>query len=410
MSPEQPKLRTRLTAIPVRQGGDLHVALRDLEGLSPETLILSPEAYFIVTLLDGSHTIVDIQAAYMRRFGQIVFRDHVESLIRQLDAHLFLENEQSSARRQNLIDEFRAQPRRPPSHAGVSYDADPERLRAQLQSYFTPELGGPGEPKPGASGRVLLGLMAPHIDLRAGGPCFAHAYYTLLGARPVETCVILGTGHEPLAHFFVLTRKDFDTPLGSVAVDREFINELEGRCDLDLFADELVHRREHTIEFQTLFLRLLLPQVRIVPILCSFGVKEMERQTEPLPTMVRALGETLAACRRPVCLLASVDLAHIGLRYGDSFQPHPGTIREHEREDRRLLETMAAGHPEAFARILIGEKNRRRICGLPPLYLLLKTLAGQVRGELLHYDYTEVDEYHSFVSFASMAFYQTESD
>ena len=151
---------------------------------------------------------------------------------------------------------------------------------------------------------------------------------------------------------------------------------------------------------------MLLPEVRIVPILCSFGVEEIERQDEAIVSLVQALKDTLDAYERPVCLIASVDLAHIGPRYGDSFQPHGGTVRHHQTADHQLFETMAAVDAEAFSSALVRERNSRRICGLPPLYVLLKTLEGEAAGELLHYDYTEVDPDRSFVTFASMAFYE----
>jgi hypothetical protein len=293
-----------------------------------------------------------------------------------------------------------------PFHAGVSYEQDPEGLRLQLQSFFDPENGGPGDPRPVQSRKTIAALMAPHIDLRAGGPCFAYAYKALVETRPVSTCVILGTGHEPLANCFALSRKNFETPLGLVAADNDFIDELTSRCSLDLLADEFAHRREHTIEFQTLFLSLLLPDVRIVPILCSFAVEELEQRSTDILTMVYSLRETLDSYPHPVCLISSVDLAHIGPRYGDPFRPHAGTVREHEEADRQLLETMATADADTFANTLVREGNRRRICGLPPLYTMLKTLENTVEGELLHYDSTEVDGEGSFVTFGSMAFYE----
>jgi AmmeMemoRadiSam system protein B len=406
MDTEQPKLRNHLMAIPIRHGKTVHVALQDQEGLSRETVILSPEAYFLVTLMNGSNTLVDIQAAYMRQFGQMLFREQLEELIGKLDAHLFLDNDRSRAYREQIVAEFRSRPRRPAFLAGSGYEADPDKLQAQLLGFFSPERGGPGDAAPHRSGKRLLGLVAPHIDLRAGGPCFAHAYKALIEAAPIGTCVILGTGHEPISHYFALTRKDFETPLGPVAADTVFVDELCRRARFDFYVDELAHRREHTIEFQALFLRLLLPEVRIVPVLCSFGVEEIEQRVEPIGAMVQALRETIEAHERTVCLLASVDLAHIGPRYGDSFQPHSGTVRETARADERLLEAVATGDADGFAAILIHERNSRRVCGLPPLYTMLKVLEERAQGEVLHYTCAEVDPYHSFVSFAAMALYE----
>jgi AmmeMemoRadiSam system protein B len=406
MSEELPKLRNRLEAIPIRRGREVYIALRDIEGLNPETLILSPQAYFLVTLMDGSNSVVDIQAAFMRRFGDILYRENLDGLLQKLDTHFFLENEKSRGRMRQLITEFHNQPTRPAYHAGLSYENNGDDLRVQLKSFFAPENGGPGDPSPIEPRRTIAGLIAPHIDLRAGGPCFAHAYKALVEANAFHTCIVLGTGHEPLPHYFALCRKDFETPLGSVVVDKEFIGEFSSRCGLDLFADEFAHRREHTIEFQALFLRLLLPEVRIVPILCSFGVEELEQRTDEIQHAVQALKETIDNYSYPVCLLSSVDLAHIGPRYGDSFRPHGGTVRENNEADHRLLEIVSNADVETFATTLIRERNRRRICGLPPLYTMLKTLERTVKGELLSYDYTTVDNEGSFVTFASMVFYE----
>jgi AmmeMemoRadiSam system protein B len=384
----------------------VYFAIRDLEGLNPETLIVTPQAYFIIAHMDGANSLVDLQAAYMRRFGDMLFGENVDALIQQLDAQLFLENENSRSRMEQMIAEFRNQPSRPAFHAGISYEADPDKLRAQLQGFFVPENGGPGDPRPADAERVIAGLMAPHIDLRSGGPSFAYVYKTLLEAHPIDTCVILGTGHEPLSHHFALSRKNFETPLGLVLADQDFIDEFTSRCGLDFFADEFAHRREHTVEFQTLFLKLLLPETRIVPILCSFGVEQIEQRNEAIFAMVQSLRETMDYQQKSVCLLASVDLAHIGPRYGDPFQPHAGTVRENKDADHQLLETIANADAEAFAHILVRERNRRRICGLPPLYVMLKTLEGTVAGELLRYDCTQVDGEGSFVTYASMAFYK----
>jgi len=407
MSADLPKLRSRLEHIPIRRGREVYIALRDLEGLTSETLILSRQAYFLVTLMDGSNSIVDIQAAYMRRFGHILYRENVDGLVEKLDSHFFLENENSRHRMEHLITEFHNQPTRPAYHAGLSYENNGDALRLQLKSFFALENGGPGDPDPVEPRKTIAGLIAPHIDLRSGGPCFAYAYKALMEANAVHTCVVLGTGHEPLPHYFALSRKDFETPLGSVVADKEFIGELSSRCRLDLFADEFAHRREHTIEFQALFLKLLLPEVRMVPILCSFGVEELEQRNEDIQHVVQALRETLDSYSHPVCLLSSVDLAHIGRRYGDSFSPHAGTVREHNEADHKLLESVSHGDAETFAETLIRERNRRRICGLPPLYTMLKTLEQTVEGELLRYDYAKVDSEGSFVTFASVALYKS---
>jgi predicted class III extradiol MEMO1 family dioxygenase len=68
---------------------------------------------------------------------------------------------------------------------------------------------GPGVPHgpsltDGRAGHAahLAGLVAPHIDLRRGGPSFARAYRQLRGRDDIELFVILSTGHQPMHHRF----------------------------------------------------------------------------------------------------------------------------------------------------------------------------------------------------------------
>src|SRR5258708_36239068 len=69
---------------------------------------------------------------------------------------------------------------------------------------------------------------------------------------------------------FTATRKDYMTPLGAVETDHDLVGRLAARYTQgDLFAEELLHRNEHSIEFQALFLAWALGTegYKIVPIL-----------------------------------------------------------------------------------------------------------------------------------------------
>ena len=69
--------------------------------------------------MNGSNSVVDIQAAYMRRFGDMLYREKLDGLIQTLDDYLFLANENSRARMRQLIDEFSNQSIRSPFHAAA---------------------------------------------------------------------------------------------------------------------------------------------------------------------------------------------------------------------------------------------------------------------------------------------------
>ena len=54
---------------------------------------MPPPLYFIVSLFDGQHSILDIQAEYMRKFGEFLYTEKLQEIINQLDENLFLEGE-----------------------------------------------------------------------------------------------------------------------------------------------------------------------------------------------------------------------------------------------------------------------------------------------------------------------------
>ncbi len=67
--------------------------------------------------------------------------------------------------------------------------------------------------------------------------------------------MILGTSHYGAGpELFSATRKNYATPFGAVETDGAFVDRLAARYSGDLFADEMLHRGEHSIEFQALFL------------------------------------------------------------------------------------------------------------------------------------------------------------
>jgi hypothetical protein len=300
--------------------------------------------------------------------------------------------------------QFYEDPVRRMQFAGKSYALDPPSLRAQLEEFFAKipgsEAAGPASAKP------LVGLMAPHIDVSAGGVCFAHAYQAALQNDAPATWVVLGTAHEPVDNYFALTLKDFETPLGLVRCDREYAEKLRQHAPYDLLAGEYLHRREHTVEFQAVFLAHTQPSSRIVPLLCSFSLEDWETNRPYIDGMAALLRDLAREEGRSVGFLTSVDLAHIGPRYGDLFRPHAGTVRENLEADRELLESLGNCDPQGFMKKVGRGRNRRRVCGMASLYVLANILEGWAAGEILEHTYAVVDNQNSFVTFASMAFYE----
>ena len=388
--------------------GQRFLALRDPAGYTESVVMLPIALLDVVSLFDGEHDIADIQAAVMRRHGELIDSAQIRELAGALDAHGFLEGAAFDARRARVDGEFLALDRRPASHAGGAYPDEPGALRAMMDGFFEPPTG-PGAIGTDGAGPRVTGLIAPHIDFHRGGASYAWGYRDLAERCDADLFVIFGTCHAGMADAFALTRKDYDTPLGPAAVDREFVEALAARAGQDCFASELAHRSEHSIEFQAVFLRYLFAgrrEVTVVPILTSFVHEALVhgRRPEEDPRVARFLGalaDTVAACRRRVAFVAGADLAHVGPRFGDPAPISTHALARLGVDDRATLSLVAAGDAHAFFDDAARDGDRRRICGLSPIWTLLCANGGRT-GTLRQYG--QWPDPQAVVTFASVVF------
>jgi hypothetical protein len=395
-------------AFPVEHEGARVVALRDPSGLTPSVVLLPGPLLEIVSLFDGEHTLVDVQAAVMRKHGRLVTAAEIESVAASLDEHGFLETPRFAQRQAAVEAEFRAAPTRPASHAGGSYADDPDELRRAMDDFFTAEVG-PGPIAMKAKGAPVRAIIAPHIDYHRGGPAYAWAYRDLAERCDADLFVIFGTCHAGLSEPFALTRKAYDTPLGAAPADQDFIDALVRRARHDCFAAELGHRGEHSIEFQAVFLRYLFGGRRdftIVPILASFAHEALAQGQKAeddlrVAAFLDAVVETAAAQNRRVVFVAGADLAHVGPRFGDRKPVSDTELARIEREDRAMLEPVARGDAQGFFASIEADGDRRRICGFSPIYAMLRCLPG-VPGSVRHYG--QWPDPQAVVSYASVVY------
>ena len=403
---EYPKLRP-VEAFPTEANGRKVLCLRDPTHYAEAVLFVPPEAVEILRHFDGKHSILDIQAAYVRHHGRLLFREEVEEFIATLDQHYFLEGDRFTEHQQRLEEEFRQAATRLAFLAGRSYPPDGSALGQMLEQMLQHPEGPAGTPHPVRD--PIHALIAPHIDFMRGGVGYAWAYGRLDQRTDAELFVICGTAHGGTSRPFALCAKDFETPLGPVRTDRALVEELKRRCPDLLAVDDIAHRAEHSIEFQVILLQHLLGATRpfrILPILCgSFHewilAGQLPSDDPGVQSVLEALRELISAQEKPVCLVAGADLAHVGARFGDPGPITPDLLRWIEGQDRQMLEPVAAGDPEGFFRFVSREKDRRRICGLPPVYTLLHLMRGRT-GQLLHYG--QAPDPQGVVTFCSITF------
>ena len=409
---EYPQLRP-LEAFPVEHEGKRFICFRDPQGYLEAPLFMPMELFGIIQHFDGSNSLRDVQAAFMRQQGELLHMEQLEAIVREMDQVFLLESDSFRSAVSQAHEAFRRLKVRPSALAGRSYPAEADELTDQLEGFFTAP-GGPGpvSDEVETDGR-LTAAVAPHIDYARGGVCYAYTYKALRESSRACCFVILGTCHQPINQPFCLTRKAFETPLGVVPTDGAFIDSLQGRVDYDLFEDEFIHRSEHTIELQAVFLQHITAgrrPFRIVPILVGSFHENLSTGTspmaaEPIGQFIEALRETIDEASEDVCLVGSADLAHVGPRFGDPQPLDEADWERVKRDDLSLMDHVAAADAEGLFREMVDQGDRNRICGFPPIYTLLAVLDDQAQGRLLNYG--QWPDAYSTVTYASLVFQRT---
>lgn len=406
---DYPKLNN-IEAFPVEYQGQKLICLRDPRNIKGNALFVSPTTLFIIQHFDGKHSIVDIQKSYMERFRSILFTDDIKKLIRQLDDSLLLQSERYLAHQRSIREEFEGSILRDSSHAGLSYPREREELGKWLDSFF--ENASQLRPSSSENGRIA-GLISPHIDFKRGGRSYAFAYRELIDHTEADVFIIFGTSHyAEVENPFLLTRKNFKTPFGEVQTDVELVERLTTSCDWDLFEGEMAHITEHSIEFQIVFLQYLFgnrKQLKILPILCNSFQRMIQNGHSPeddpkVSTFLKSINEIIKTLGDRVFIIAGADLAHVGQKFGDPWPVNESTLRWIKERDLLSLSYTEQINADGFYRSIEEEKDRRKICGLSPIYSLLSTIDAK-NGKLIDYDQALEPDTGSVVSFASVGFY-----
>jgi hypothetical protein len=154
----------------------------------------------------------------------------------------------------------------------------------------------------------IVAAIVPHAGWVFSGDLAVLAFSAIGQANEaVDTFVLFGAAHRTLKDGpAVYDRGDWETPLGSAAIDETLAVEIVA-CGAR--ADCAVHRGEHSIEVQVPFIQYLFPGAKIVPVLVPVAGFDYHFGTR--------IGQILARRKkhRVVCI-ASTDLTHYGPRYG----------------------------------------------------------------------------------------------
>ena len=406
MTKTPPLTRRDLEFFPIQHEGQQFVLIRDPLGLVEEGKAVGLPLYQIMTLLDGTTTVRDLQMELMRqRGGVLVGADEINNLLAHLDESFLLNSERFKKAKERIITDFGSQRIRPCSHCGKSYPENPSELRVRLDEILNSELLIP-EPE-----GKFSALIAPHIDLNVGYKGYSSAYQLLKHTAPSRV-ILLGVGHQLQNALFSLTDKDFETPLGITQSDRETIRRLREAGQGIIAPDDFIHRSEHSIEFQLIFLQHLIADktFTIIPILCGSlqeGLPEYSRQAylEQTGLFLDELKSILNDPEQETILIAGVDFSHTGPKFGHEM-PASHLQNSSQEHDQNLLKHLTGFDADNFWEESRQVNDQFNVCGFSALACLLEVLP-ECQGELLHYEIWHEEPTRSAVSFASVVFTQS---
>lgn len=253
--------------------------------------------------------------------------------------------------------EFKKEDIRPPAVAGAFYTSNPEALAAQIKDFI---IKAPAKTLPGK----IIALIAPHAGYMYSGQVAAYGY-KLIEGKSFDAVVVIAPSHRAAFHgASVYPKGAYQIPLGLIPVDNELTQQLMKQDDLISHVWQ-AHTQEHSLEVQLPFLKSLLGDFRLVPIVMgSYDFATCESISESIYKVIKD---------KNVLIVASSDLSH--------FHPYNTAVK---------LDKIVIDHVKNFdAKGLFQDTSSGRCeaCGAGPMIttMLLAKKLGANRSELLHY-------------------------
>ena len=274
--------------------------------------------------------------------------------------------------------------------AGSWYDADPARLRTELEGYL-------------AAARVesdpaIFAVVVPHAGYAYSGPCAAVGMQALAARKDLERVVVIGFSHRvrlPNRASLPATETHCRSPLGETPLDVAAIAALMKN---PLFVDRADTRRgENSVELQLPLLQVALTgrDWKLIPV--TLGQLDDAVRDQ----VAAALGELLDG---KTALVVSSDFTHYGPNFG--YVPFRTDVEAKLRQlDGGAIEKIVAGDAPGFAAYC--EETGATICGQDSIGVLLRMLPEKFTAREIAYDTSgrSTGDWRNSVSYASIAFY-----
>jgi AmmeMemoRadiSam system protein B len=238
---------------------------------------------------------------------------------------------------------------RTPVVDGLFYPEEPKMLKAQIRSW-----GIDADSGRGGHGGIIL---APHGAWELTGRIAGAAFASVLGKEKSRTgadrVVLLGPVHrDSRGGLYLSDSAYFETPLGSIPVDRRLTREL-GSCSTLFEVNDAPHLAEHSLEVFLPLVKYCFSSAEIVPVLMGGSRPSL------ISVLARALDLVLKNRMKRTLLVISTNL---------STNMDPEKARTEADE---LIGLLKDKNPQGFMARL--KEGRISACGGPILAALLES-------------------------------------
>lgn len=233
--------------------------------------------------------------------------------------------------------------------AGSFYPADPKELETKVTSLIS--YGEPIEVK----GKLRI-LIVPHAGIDFSGGVAGWGFKQIEG-KDYQQIILLGASHKAFFdHAAVYSSGSWETPLGKVEIDEDLAKAILDK-DKKIISDSKVHKEEHSLEIELIFLQKALSNFKIIPILVS----------QPQDELIDSLAQQISSVfDEKTLLIISSDLSH-----------YP-SWEIANLVDSQTIEAILTGKKENLEKTVLNIESKHypnletAACGYQPLRLALK--------------------------------------
>jgi AmmeMemoRadiSam system protein B/AmmeMemoRadiSam system protein A len=238
----------------------------------------------------------------------------------------------------------------------------------------------------------IIALILPHAGYQYSGRTAAMGIQSL--GRQYKRIIVIGPSHYmPMEDVLSVPRETvYQTPMGEVAIDTEFVNKLLKHPQFQVIPQ--ANQAEHSTQIEVPLLQFAQKDFKLVLIVAGQCSMQM---------ITKAASILNGLVDKDTLIIASSDFVHYGPNYG--YVP----FKENVQEGLKNLDMGAYKYIEQLDSngfMEYREKNGATICGYIPIAILLSMLDKTAQAHLINYSTSGqlTGDFTNSVSYFSIAF------